>query len=84
MKLDTVGDNAVVTIENPGQDIPQEYLPKLFDRFYRVDPSRQGDGVGLGLAIAKSIIDIHGGTIGVSSSNGTTIFSIALPTISQS
>lgn len=84
MKLDTAGDNAFVTIENPGLDIPQEYLPKLFDRFYRADPSRQGDGVGLGLAIAKSIIDIHNGTILVSSSNGTTIFSISLPTIGQS
>jgi two-component system heavy metal sensor histidine kinase CusS len=72
---------ARITVENPGPDIPPEHLPKLFDRFYRVDPSRQrtGEGAGLGLAIVKSIVDAHGGTIGVSSSEGLTTFEITLP-----
>ena len=62
-------------------EIPPEHLPKLFDRFYRVDPSRQrdGSGTGLGLAIVKSIIEAHGGNIGVDSSAGRTRFHISLP-----
>ncbi|MGZ6223161.1 MAG: ATP-binding protein, partial [Syntrophales bacterium] len=40
-----------------------ECLPKLFDRFYRVDPARSAEGTGLGLAIVKSIMELHGGSV---------------------
>lgn len=66
-----------VSIENPGVDIPPEHLPRLFDRFYRVDASRQRggeEGAGLGLAIVKSIVTAHGGSVRVSSSDGCTRF----------
>ncbi len=74
-------DTVTLAIENPGPAIPAEHLHKLFDRFYRVDPSRQrnGDGTGLGLAICKSIVEAHGGTISVSSDDQRTRFVIALP-----
>ena len=74
-------DKVIVTVENPGPEIPAEHLPRLFDRFYRVDPSRQlnKDGAGLGLAICKSIIDAHGGSIIVTSDDQKTRFRIALP-----
>jgi two-component system heavy metal sensor histidine kinase CusS len=54
-----------LVVENSGAPIPAEHLPRLFDRFYRVDPSRQkaSDGTGLGLAITKSIVDAHRGSI---------------------
>ena len=70
-----------LAVENPGEDIEPEHLPRLFDRFYRVDPSRQkaSDGAGLGLAITKSIVEAHGGTIRISSSNGSTRFAITFP-----
>ncbi len=68
-----------IVIENPGVEIPSTHLPNLFDRFYRVDPSRQEGGTGLGLAIVKSIIDAHGGRIEVSSSGDSTQFRIILP-----
>ena len=73
---------ATVTVENVGDTIPAEHLPRLFDRFYRVDPSRQrkGDGAGLGLAIVKSIVDAHGGTIRVISANNRTAFLLNLAT----
>ena len=60
------------TIENPCDPISQEYLTKIFDRFYRIDPSRQrnSEGTGLGLAITKSIIESHGGKISATSING--------------
>lgn len=72
------GDIGIV-VENTGPEIPPEHLPKLFDRFYRVDPSRQRGGAGLGLAIVKSIVDAHGGRIDVVSSAGRTRFQITLP-----
>lgn len=61
--------------------INSEHLPRLFDRFYRADPSRQrkGDGAGLGLAIVKSIIDTHGGTITAKNEDGQIVFEIKLP-----
>ncbi|KAA0889344.1 Cu(+)/Ag(+) sensor histidine kinase [Pusillimonas sp. ANT_WB101] len=76
------GDNSVVIrVENPGSMLDAEHLPKLFDRFYRADPSRQrkGEGAGLGLAIVKSIIDAHGGTITAKYENKHLVFEIVLP-----
>jgi len=70
-----------VSVANPGIDIPPEHLSKLFDRFYRVDPSRQrqSEGAGLGLAIAKSIIESHDGHLTVQSGRGLTSFAFTLP-----
>ncbi len=70
-----------IVIENPGTNIPPEHLPRLLDRFYRIDSSRQlGDeGVGLGLAIVKSIVNAHDGKIDVVSTEGMTRFTITLP-----
>jgi two-component system heavy metal sensor histidine kinase CusS len=72
---------AIITVANPGDTIAAEHLPHLFDRFYRVDPSRQrnGDGAGLGLAIVKSIVEAHGGDISVCSNDGRTAFEMKLP-----
>lgn len=58
-------NNAIVAIKNKGQNIPKEKLNRLFDRFYRVDESRNTEmgGSGLGLAISKNIVELHGGRI---------------------
>ncbi len=79
--LGLLQESISIAIENPGDEIPADHFPKLFDRFHRVDPSRQrdGDGAGLGLAIVKSIVDAHCGVIEVSSSGGLTRFEILLP-----
>jgi two-component system heavy metal sensor histidine kinase CusS len=68
-------------IENPGKPIPQEHLAKLFDRFYRVDPSRQrkGEGSGIGLAIVKSIVTAHHGKVRVESDAVSTRFTLSVP-----
>ncbi|HVI89381.1 MAG TPA: Cu(+)/Ag(+) sensor histidine kinase [Dongiaceae bacterium] len=70
-----------VSVENPGRKIPEEDLPRLFDRFYRIDPSRQrkGEGAGLGLAIVKSIVEAHGGEVHAASDNVLTRFWVLLP-----
>jgi len=72
------GETSIV-VENTGAEIPPEHLPRLFDRFYRVDRSRPEGGTGLGLAIVKTIVAAHGGTINVNSAPGLTEFRIALP-----
>ena len=86
VKLAVLNGDSVLTVENPGPVIPAEHLPNLFDRFYRIDASRQrgGEGAGLGLAIVKSIITAHGGRVGVESTTGRTSFRIILPSTSVS
>ena len=74
------GRGALLQVENRGETIPAEKLPHLFDRFYRVDESRTGgEGFGLGLAIAQSIVQAHGGSIGCTSAEGITRFTVTLP-----
>ena len=71
---------ATIQVENSGETIAPEHLPRLFDRFYRTDSSRKrlADGVGLGLAITRSIIQAHGGSISVQSTDGVTIFDLQI------
>jgi len=79
--LSHVDSDVLIVVQNPGTPIPAEHLPKLFDRFYRTDPSRQrsGEGAGLGLAIVKSIVEAHDGTIVANSDVDGTKFRITLP-----
>lgn len=78
-----VEDNyGVVTVRDTGRGIPEEFLPNIFDRFFRVDASRERDkgGHGLGLSIARIIVLRHGGRIKVASKLGEgTRFKIYLP-----
>ncbi|HAQ87300.1 MAG TPA: two-component sensor histidine kinase, partial [Pseudomonas sp.] len=68
-----------LSIGNPGVGIPEQHLPRLFDRFYRVDPARREgspSNAGLGLAITRSIIEAHHGEIHCNSRDGWTSFDI--------
>lgn len=67
------GDRVTLSVNNTGERIPPELIPHIFERFYRVDESRARDkgGYGLGLSIAKSIVDRHGGRITVKSDEET-------------
>lgn len=80
--VDDTGDAVVkLTVENSGEAIPPEHLPRLFDRFYRVDASRHrsSEGTGLGLAITRSIVLAHGGDAVVRSAGGITTFELTIP-----
>lgn len=81
VRITDLSDHIQLIVENPGSAIDSAHLHRLFDRFYRVDPSRQrkGEGSGIGLAIVKSIIQAHRGTIAVTSDAQVTRFIIALP-----
>jgi two-component system heavy metal sensor histidine kinase CusS len=70
-----------IAVVNPGEPIATEDRNRIFDRFYRVDPSRQrsGEGAGLGLAIARSIATAHGGSIEAVATTTGARFELALP-----
>jgi two-component system phosphate regulon sensor histidine kinase PhoR len=80
--LTETGEEIVVSVTDQGQGVAREHLPRLFERFYRVDKARSRDlgGTGLGLAIVKHIAQIHGGRVSVDSVVGRgSTFRIHLP-----
>ena len=82
VRLDAVrqGKNACLRVENEGDPIPADKLPHIFDRFYRADESRtDGGSFGLGLPIARAIVEAHRGTIRCDSGGHTIRFTITLP-----
>jgi signal transduction histidine kinase len=81
LTLARAGGEAAVTVRNVGAAIPKGDLPYVFNRFYRgrQPPNRPTTGSGLGLPIAKWIVDMHGGRIALSSSEGETLVTINLP-----
>ncbi len=74
------GDSDVLfRVKDTGPGIPAEHLPRLFDRFFQVNPAER-NGMGLGLSIAKALVDAHGGVLSVESTVGQgTSFSFTLP-----
>ena len=76
-----VEEGIVITFSNHGEPIPPEKLNTIFEKFYRLDEARHSrtGGAGLGLAIAKQIVELHGGTIRAESDNRETRFVVVLP-----
>lgn len=80
LKSDT--DRVLINFSNEGNTIPSEKLERIFEQFYRLDTARNSGngGAGLGLAIAKHIVELHKGTITAKSADGITCFEVMLPT----
>lgn len=75
------GTKAMISVEDKGEYIPAELYQKIFERFFRIESSRNRNtgGAGLGLAVVKSIVELHGGQIEVKSlENGITTFNVIL------
>lgn len=81
ISVEKLEHEVIIRFQNSGEDIPNEALASLFNKFYRVDQSRSSDtgGTGLGLAIAKEIVTLHGGAISASSKNHVVTFTVSLP-----
>jgi signal transduction histidine kinase len=80
----TAGSSVRFAVRDDGPGIAAEQLPRLFDRFWQAEREQRG-GAGLGLAIAKGIVETHGGVITVASELGRgTTFSFALPIVASS
>ncbi len=75
-------DSATIAVSDTGKGIPSRDLPRIFERFYRVDDARnrESGGTGLGLAIVRNVVEMHGGAVSVESELGRgSTFTIALP-----
>ena len=77
------GKSLLLTVANTAQTLSKELLENMFDRFYRADSSRTGTGFGLGLAIARAIVQNHRGNIICRSQEGLNRFSVTLPVLRQ-
>ena len=79
-------DYVLIQVINEGDTIPGERLERIFEQFYRLDVSRSSStgGAGLGLAIAREIVELHHGQITARSENGITSFEVTLPTVGKS
>lgn len=73
------GESIAVTVSNTGKDIEPEKIDKIFNKFYQADESHAGEGNGIGLAIVKRVVDLHGGIVTVVSRNEMTSFKVELP-----
>lgn len=81
VSMQQLGEEIEIHIQNHGRTIPPEKLSRIFEQFFRVDSSRSSStgGAGLGLAISKEIVELHGGTIQAESANESISFTVHLP-----
>ncbi len=81
VSAERVGDRVVVAFRNVGDEIPAHRLDNIFEKFFRLDSARgtKAGGAGLGLAIARQIVELHGGVISAASSPEATTFTVTLP-----
>lgn len=85
LSMSRVEDQVEVLVRNHGKTIPPDKLDRIFDQFFRLDPSRSSatGGAGLGLAISKEIVELHNGSIRAESADESVTFTIRLPVDGQ-
>ena len=85
LRAEAADGRVEITVRNEGLEIPEGELANIFRKFYRLDAARSSrtGGAGLGLAIAKEIVELHGGTIRAESNGKFTSFIISLPALRE-
>ena len=73
------GGAVMVRVANTGSEIPADKLDHIWSKFYQADESHAAQGNGLGLSIVKSVVELHGGTVGAESHDDYTVFTVTLP-----
>ena len=71
--------SVVISVGNTGNEIPEDKVERIFNKFYQGDESHASEGNGIGLAVVKKIVQLHKGAIGVGYQNGMTVFTVELP-----
>ena len=79
LEVNDEDENLLIKVSNTGSEIPPDKIDKIFNKFYQGDESHAMQGNGIGLAIVKSIVELHSGTVSVESENGITTFTVTLP-----
>lgn len=79
IRISESNDNVLVSVMNTGSEISPEDQKKIFNKFYQADQSHATQGNGVGLAVVKRIVDLHGGEVSVSSQKEVTVFTVQLP-----
>jgi len=79
INITEIEDMLLISISDTGEEIPEEAKEYIFRKFYQVDESHSSEGNGIGLAIVKKIVELHGGDVNVSSGNRKTVFTVSLP-----
>jgi len=74
-----IENRLLISISDTGEEIPEEAKELIFRKFFQVDESHSVAGNGIGLAIVKKIVELHGGDVTVSSRNRKTVFTVSLP-----
>lgn len=72
-------DTYDISFRNHGTEIPEEQISKIYNKFYQADESHASEGNGIGLAVVKGVVELHGGTVSAACENGTTEFTVTLP-----
>lgn len=81
VRIEDLGPEVRVEVENTGEPIPPDVAARMFDRFYRAEASREhcGEGAGLGLALVRSIMHLHGGEVSASRRDDANVFTLRFP-----
>lgn len=79
VSIKETNNRVTVSVTNEGREIPEELREKIFSKFYQADESHSAEGSGVGLAVVKKVVDLHGGAVGVECGGGKVSFNVALP-----
>ena len=79
VRIEEKPETLAVTVTNYGPDIPEDKQSRIWGKFYQADESHSSEGNGIGLAVVKQVVQLHGGTATVASGNGATAFTVELP-----